>query len=496
MAIDVNVYFDFDPRWRERDIIEREDGTCSVDGVPFDSFQDAQRHILLRNELDVTMERLKELERDVEKVIALREDFRAGVKDLIDQLVDQHDGDQESLYTALRDDVVTDLAVTRRKSERAVEMQLEDAACLRKHFPLTHVAWMDGEIHAGHVRIIRNAAEDLDDAAMADYEAQVLPHAEKTSPAQLARVARRIARQLHTPPTPEAVDEAVQDRAVWLTQQNDGMTHLTIKTTPVLAEAAYDRLRQAFQQRDRTDERGLHQHMSDTALRLLITGTAPPTADTVSDSSTRPDDLAALSGGFMAGITARVTVTMPATLLTHGRTQDGLPGAELPDGTLIDDQTALLLAAGSKSWTRLFTDPVTGVAVTADVYQPTASLRRLIIGRDQTCRFPGCHRPATRTDLDHTIDWQYGGKTTPDNLAALCRRHHMMKHRDNPLSGWRVLQPRPGELLWLGPGGNLQRVKPEPVPTAISPPDTSGKLQRIDIWSRPYDPLPKSEAPF
>ncbi|WP_293697621.1 HNH endonuclease signature motif containing protein, partial [uncultured Agrococcus sp.] len=204
----------------------------------------------------------------------------------------------------------------------------------------------------------------------------------------------------------------------------------------------------------------------------------------------------ALSGGFMAGISARVTVTMPATLLTNGRTLDGHPGPELPDGTLIDDNTALLLAAGATSWNRLFTDPVTGVAITADVYQPTASLRRLIIGRDQTCRFPGCNRPATNADLDHTIDWQYGGETTPGNLAALCRRHHVVKHRDGPRTGWTVQQTKPGELLWLGPQGNLHRVKPEPVPTAISPPEEQGRTRTLNPWKPPPEPPEEADFPF
>ncbi|WP_293696674.1 HNH endonuclease signature motif containing protein [uncultured Agrococcus sp.] len=491
MAMDVQVHFDIEPRWSVRDIVEHADGTCTVDDVPFTSLERAYAHIHLRNELDLTIERLQELERDVEKVIALREDYRGAARELIDRLVERQDGDPEPLFNELHDDVTTGLAANLRKSERAVQGQLDEAAALRSNFPNTHCAWMDGEIHIGHVRVISKAAQDLDTSALPEYEHLVLPQARCKTPAQLARVANRIARRLASPPTPEAVDEAVQDRAVWLTQQPDGMTHLTIKTTPILAEAAYDRLRQAFGQRDRQDDRGLHQHMSDSAMRLLLTGTAPPADDANTDVGST-----AIGAGFMAGVTARVTVTMPATLLTHGRTLDGLPGAELPDGTLIDDGTALLLAAGVTSWTRLFTDPVTGVAITADVYQPTASLRRLIIGRDQTCRFPGCSRPAVRTDLDHTVDWQYGGTTTPQNLAALCRRHHVLKHRDGPHSGWIVQQTKPGELLWLGPRGNLHRVKPEPIPTAISPPDEQGRTRALDPWKPPPEPPDKSGIPF
>ncbi|WP_293696426.1 DUF222 domain-containing protein, partial [uncultured Agrococcus sp.] len=312
MAMDVQVHFDIDPTWSARDVVEHADGSCSVDDVTFASLEAAHAHIRLRNELDLTLARLQELERDVEKVLALREDFRGAACDLIDDIsTGPHDA-AELLFTQLHEDAVTGLAASLRKSERAVEGQLDDAAALRRDFPATHVAWMDGEIHRGHVRVISNAAHDLPPELLPDYEARLLEAARTRTPAQLGRVAARIARELAGPATPEAVEQAVRDRAVWTTQHPDGMTHLTIKTTPVLAAAAYDRLRQTFGQRDRGDERGLHQHMSDTAMRLLITGTTPP-ADEPDNRDSGPvahngigalSGIDALSGGFMAGISA------------------------------------------------------------------------------------------------------------------------------------------------------------------------------------------------
>ncbi|WP_293698669.1 HNH endonuclease signature motif containing protein [uncultured Agrococcus sp.] len=480
MSIDVNVYFDMEPRWSERDIEHYADGTFGVGDVPFDSIVLARAHIDLRNALDLQLERLKELERDVEKVMALREGFRSEVQSLIDQLERHQDGESGELYETLCDEVFPSLAVYQRKSERAVRGQIDDAAALQRSLPNTLIAWMDGEIHIGHVRTLQAASAELDEEQLEEFESRVLPYASRKTPGQLRRLANRVARQLRTP-TQEEQDDAAQDRAVWLTQQNDGMTHLTIKTSPALAAAAMDRLRQAFRERDAKDDRNLPQFMSDSAMALLITG-ATESAD---------------GAGFMAGLSPRVTVTMPATLLTNGKTLDGVSGAELPDGTLIDDKTALLLAAGATSWTRLFTDPVTGVAVTADIYQPTASLRRLIIGRDQTCRFPGCHQPASRADLDHTRDWQYGGPTTPANLAALCRRHHVLKHHLGPNAGWTVMQVRPGELVWIDPGGCRHRVKPEPVPTAMSPPSIEHPARALDTgWSLPSEPVPKEHVPF
>ncbi|HEY7177419.1 MAG TPA: HNH endonuclease signature motif containing protein, partial [Micromonosporaceae bacterium] len=80
---------------------------------------------------------------------------------------------------------------------------------------------------------------------------------------------------------------------------------------------------------------------------------------------------------------------------------------------------------------------------------PGPALARWIRARDRTCRAPGCRVPASRCDIDHTIDYAAGGTTTHDNLALLCRHHHRLKHD----GGWHVTQPEPGLLTWTSPHG-------------------------------------------
>lgn len=69
-------------------------------------------------------------------------------------------------------------------------------------------------------------------------------------------------------------------------------------------------------------------------------------------------------------------------------------------------------------------------------YKPSAALRRLVVARDGTCRFPGCQVSANRCDLDHVKSFDHndplrGGLTREDNLIALCRHHHRDKtHND------------------------------------------------------------------
>jgi hypothetical protein len=125
------------------------------------------------------------------------------------------------------------------------------------------------------------------------------------------------------------------------------------------------------------------------------------------------------------------------------------------------------IAAGAGSWSRVLTHPVTGTVLDHDrtTYAVPADLKRRLRTRDGTCRFPGCQRRAERCDLDHTVAWVEGGPTAADNLAHLCRHHHVLKHRDGPLGRWRVRHRRrespEGVLEWTSPAGRVHVTYPQ-----------------------------------
>lgn len=70
-------------------------------------------------------------------------------------------------------------------------------------------------------------------------------------------------------------------------------------------------------------------------------------------------------------------------------------------------------------------------------------LRRLVHVRDEHCQFPGCREPAQWCDVHHLVHWLDGGETNLDDLALLCRRHHVACHE----GGWKLARGPDGLAL-------------------------------------------------
>jgi hypothetical protein len=92
-------------------------------------------------------------------------------------------------------------------------------------------------------------------------------------------------------------------------------------------------------------------------------------------------------------------------------------------------------------------------------YTPSKKLADFVRCRDLTCRFPGCHAPATHCDVDHTIAWPYG-PTQAANLKCLCRKHHLLKTFWGGATGWRDRQSPDGTIVWTAPDGRTHTTTP------------------------------------
>ncbi|MGQ2916548.1 HNH endonuclease signature motif containing protein, partial [Microbacterium aurantiacum] len=151
------------------------------------------------------------------------------------------------------------------------------------------------------------------------------------------------------------------------------------------------------------------------------------------------------TGGGLGAIRASVQVSIPATTLA-GTTSGG---AELNGKCAIDPATVRILAGKAPGFDRVFLHPVTAEVLTTDRYTPTAGIKRFLQARYVRCAFPGCRRPAMRSEIDHHREYANGGKTDGDNLGPCCTRHHVTRHA----AGWTVEQLPGGRLKFTAPSG-------------------------------------------
>ncbi len=73
-----------------------------------------------------------------------------------------------------------------------------------------------------------------------------------------------------------------------------------------------------------------------------------------------------------------------------------------------------------------------------------AAIKRALLLRDRTCRFPGCTH-SRYVDGHHIEHWANGGKTALSNLMLLCSAHHKRLHE----GGCRVETDRAGGWIFL-----------------------------------------------
>lgn len=330
--------------------------------------------------------------------------------------------------------MAAEIAVATHQSDRTVQSMMGRATELVSKLPLTLDALECGRISLSHTRVILEHSSGLDPEAVAEYERLALARAESTTPGKLASAARMISAKLRTQTFEDRHSSACESRCVTIRDLDDGMSELLHLLPTPFAAAIFDRLtRQAKAVAATGDPRTRDQLRSDLVTDLLLTG-EPASGDGAPHTAAE-------------GIHAEIAITIPVlTLLGKGDEPAVLSGRGP-----IDRDTALRLASGVSEFTRIMTHPVSGMVLAADTYRPSASLRRYLAARDQHCQFPTCNRDVRWCDIDHTVAWENGGKSVPENLAHLCRGHHTLKHH----ARWKVRQVAPGVLEWTTPQGEI-----------------------------------------
>ncbi|WP_298585036.1 HNH endonuclease signature motif containing protein [uncultured Kocuria sp.] len=397
-------------------------------------------------------------------------------------------------------DVAAEVGPALRLPSGTARRRVEDAVVLAEMLPEVLAALEDGRIGAAQATVMVEQWRELIAQAptWTSWECvpppvdavcrlitELLERAPHATAAQLRAMARARRAVLVADAEERSRRTARKNRAVWVEPAADGTAYLHALLDAHVAVAVHARLEELIALL------GEHVPAPDRHGPAFRPGTeSPEESEPRSAGELRADVLADLlldgvlpdEPRFSRGVRARVSVTVPVALLVGGGAEADAAACGTPMLSgfgPISTEVARQLAAGAGTWHRVLTHPVTGVVLDHDrtVYAVPRELRRLVELRDGTCRFPGCRRRAESCDLDHTVAWADGGPTAEHNLAALCRHHHRVKHRDGHLGRWSVrrITADPGDgtagtpiddaavLEWTSPGGLVHRPVPEHV---------------------------------
>lgn len=324
-----------------------------------------------------------------------------------------------------------DLAVQVRLSETMIRTRAVHADTLRTRCPDLWLAFTAGDVDERNAVTTAQYAATLPDddpASWTAFDTAVTGPAQMLPPGKFRTRARAVRERVHTESVTDRHRRAAGDRGVWLTPELDGMATLTL-TGPAAGVSAMH---------DRVDVTARHLHTQDGETRTLAQLRADVLIDLVTTGTTE-------TSGPPPGRPA-VAITVPVLTLLGQNEEPAMLDGYGP----IDLDTARRLAGEASSWVRILTHPVTGTILDLDrrTYRVTNPLRRFLGVRDPVCIFPGCTRPARHCQIDHRLDWQYGGTTTDTNLAPQCQTHHVLKTK----SRWRLYRcPTTGATWWISP---------------------------------------------
>ncbi|WP_282852107.1 HNH endonuclease signature motif containing protein [Gulosibacter sediminis] len=389
--------------------------------------------------------------------------------------------DEHHLHSHLRS-IVGTAGIRTNDSDLTLANRARDAHRLTTTFPAWMTALDDATVTLRHATALLRYANKVNDDRRDDYGTKVLDYAATHTPGQTDTYAKKLAARLNAADFETAFERAYEDRAVTIQDLDDGMSILSATIPTVAARAGYDLLsKQATQLRDDhhhdakahrarvreaqaageelspedaafiDDPRTVAQLRADVFIETLLTSTPQSILESVAKGK--------------PSVQATVSIIVPITTLLD-------PDAPRDIATIdgmepISAFEARQIAGTVTCFDRILTDPITGHVLTVDTRTATPQMRKFLQARDHTCRFPGCRRPAHRSDLDHTVPWAAGGATSVDNQAHLCRRHHTQKHQ-HP---WRVRHHGGGVLEWTSPTSDVFITRPEPPGPIFKPTD-------------------------
>jgi len=374
---------------------------------------------------------------------------------------------------------------------------LHKRARVLRALPALQAAALDGAVSAEHVDKVQQLTDRVDLEQIKAYDDILADLCAAAGPAEAQKACERIAAH-HDPDGADPDPAADFERRDLSVSRSGSMTYVKARLDAEGGAAFQAVLDAVMRPPAKDDPRSAGQRRADAMIDLCRATLAGGTLSTVQGVRPQigllitPEQLAGLTTGPTTGAAFGAAVAAATDPLARvagplARAADPLTAAGVPDVDKpwlswvgqIPNATARRLACDAEFF-RIVLDPRNGLPLdVGGAYRIVPPwIRKAVLARDRTCRWPGCDAPHAWLDIHHTMPWEDYHRTQVDELLALCRFHHVRVHE----CGWtadfdvttgqvNVTRPdgRPYELgpsqPWTAP--NVQG--PPPLPTDPRP---------------------------
>jgi Domain of unknown function (DUF222) len=400
------------------------------------------------------------------------------------------------------------------------DRELSLAYHLTERLPGTQAALLAGGISLGKAKEIADETSVLSDDLARQAEQFILAHASESTRQQIVRRLRAKVIRLDPDGAEQRRKEAQRDRKVRFGPDGTGTATISGTSLPIAQVAAAKSFVKTLAKaiHDAGDERTLGQVEADVMLDLLQghhldTHGITPTVELVAPLDTWLHLAQHFGLTDNSNATAEPNTTAEPDAVENSAAEgsdvtddpcgaddldrilgvlggDGrAPGELVGFGPICRELLAEIAAMATAGFDYCTTVTGDGQVVfhQRSRYRPTRRQRDLVHARDRTCRHPGCTRPATRSDLDHTTSHRQGGPTCPCNLITLCRRHHRAKHHGNWWWNTHTVQSPLGHTYSAPPQPSLpDSPLPTDAPNAMVPTNGTAKAGLTHHHDAPF----------
>jgi len=292
--------------------------------------------------------------------------------------------------------------------------------------PLLDDALRRGEVSYGKLRAITRVATPANEAALLEI-------ARHSSGHQLETVCRKYRSVLRHDADPDP--EGDRQRR-WIARRDtaDGMVRIEAVLHPEEAALVWAALDHRAQQQCRESHRVSAETVSAETSSAHPARTRAP--------FDRADALVQIAQAYLRGdrpdrSPIELVVSVPVeTLRRRPGSTDAVMATEVPDpcdvacladGTCVSAEAARRLSCDCGVVEIVSGEHGAPLSVGRKRRTIPGSMKRALLQRDRTCRFPGCGN-RLYLEAHHIVHWADGGDTSLRNMAACCAFHHRFVH--------------------------------------------------------------------